>query len=601
MDGPANKIQAGSFLGSGEMNIKKIFSLMTSLAILTSSVMSAHAAEVTSSGEESSVPVTLTVSQAQFNVTLPTGLPVHVATDGTVTTADNVSIANNSVAPIEVKEVSVETANGWTLDNFASDFTRKKVGTKEFGMQMQNSNVGANGSYDASALGVIGGNSQLPLIYDAKVAAQKNAVSDETMANVVFTVAWTDKEPTEQPEQPDPSGTKHTITIKTEGVEHGIINGSSSLQTDDSGKITKLPETTPDEGYELDKWIDTNTGNTVNIGDSLSGDVTITPVFREKGNTHTVTIQTEGIEHGTVNALTPVKTDSSGKITSLPEATPDPGYVFDGWKDNEGNTYNEGDTIDKDVTLTPVFAPAGEPYKLTSDDKDMLLSNYMDESGVLDIPATIEKNGTRYKVTEIDGEQFNGEGYVGIFSSNTAIKSVKLPSTLSKIGSRAFNFCTNITSVTIPDSVTAIGDGAFEGCTGLGGITIPNSVTDMGRGVFIGCSGLTDVTIPYGLTAINTCTFQGCTGLTSVTIPDSVTTIKMSAFNECTNLRNITIPNSVTSIEDAAFEYCEGLESITIPDGVNSIGSAAFNGVKHIEYHGSLAVPENHWGALAAN
>ena len=71
--------------------------------------------------------------------------------------------------------------------------------------------------------------------------------------------------------------------------------------------------------------------------------------------------------------------------------------------------------------------------------------------------------------------------------------SYTIPSSVTSIGSWAFENCTGLTSITIPNSVTRIGDGAFWSCTGLRSITISNSVTRIGSDAFFYCTGLKDV------------------------------------------------------------------------------------------------------------
>ena len=70
-------------------------------------------------------------------------------------------------------------------------------------------------------------------------------------------------------------------------------------------------------------------------------------------------------------------------------------------------------------------------------------------------------------------------------------------------------------------------------------ITIPSSVTSIGSGAFQDCTALTSVTIPSGVTSIGSLAFNGCTALTSITIPSSVTSIVSGAFQGCTNLTDI--------------------------------------------------------------
>ena len=163
------------------------------------------------------------------------------------------------------------------------------------------------------------------------------------------------------------------------------------------------------------------------------------------------------------------------------------------------------------------------------------------------------------------------------FSFDTALTTITIPNSVTRIGDLAFYSCSGLTSVTIPNSVTQIGGGAFCECTGLTSVTIPNSVTQIEGSIFYGCTGLTSITIPNSVTQIGSAAFSGCTGLISVTIPNSVTSIGDEAFNGCTGLTSVTIPNSVDSIGNHAFFGCTGLTSVTIGNSVTSIGYCAFS------------------------
>ena len=168
--------------------------------------------------------------------------------------------------------------------------------------------------------------------------------------------------------------------------------------------------------------------------------------------------------------------------------------------------------------------------------------------------------------------------------------------TVTSIGG-AFWGCTGLTSITIPDSVMSIGNGAFCDCTRLTSITIPDSVTSIGVFAFSSCSGLTSVTIGSGVTSIGSSAFDSCSGLTSVTIPDGVTSIGSSAFSSCSGLTSVTIGSGVTSIGGWAFRGCTRLTSITIPDSVTSIGYWAFKdctALTEITFLGT----EEEWNAI---
>lgn len=75
-------------------------------------------------------------------------------------------------------------------------------------------------------------------------------------------------------------------------------------------------------------------------------------------------------------------------------------------------------------------------------------------------------------IEEIPSEMFRG--YMGI-------EKINFPTTLKKIGDRAFAWYDedtrmNIGDLYIPDSVTEIGEGAFEGCEKLGDVHMPKSL-----------------------------------------------------------------------------------------------------------------------------
>ena len=154
----------------------------------------------------------------------------------------------------------------------------------------------------------------------------------------------------------------------------------------------------------------------------------------------------------------------------------------------------------------------------------------------IEIPETVEIDGTTYTVTAIDDA--------------------------------AFSYCNKLKSVVIPNTVTDIGNQAFSDCGNLTSVTLPNSITSIGRETFAN-SGLTSIEIPRGVTSIGRYAFSKC-HLTSVAIPTTATTIEYEAFGECADLQTVIIPNSVTSIAEYAFINCNNLtiycEADTAPE-----------------------------------
>lgn len=213
--------------------------------------------------------------------------------------------------------------------------------------------------------------------------------------------------------------------------------------------------------------------------------------------------------------------------------------------------------------------------------------------------------------------------YIGssAFDGCLNLTSITIPDNVKEIGSEAFSGCSDLTSVDIGNGVTLISHRAFQYCSNLSSIYIPSNVTWIGDAVFSWCSSLVSIkvsednevfdsrdncnaiigyntllagcngtTIPNGIEAIGVAALQNLSSLTSVTIPDGVQRIGGYAFANCPNLTSISLPESVTLIDYEAFEGCHNLTSIVIPSKVESIGVAAFSGCSSLP---SVTIPSS--------
>ena len=200
------------------------------------------------------------------------------------------------------------------------------------------------------------------------------------------------------------------------------------------------------------------------------------------------------------------------------------------------------------------------------------------------------------------------------FSNNSSLRSIKLGSGVTSIGTFAFESCINLTSVTMSDSITRIEEYTFLNCSGLTNITIGSGITYVGYDAFDSCTSLpveggiryadtclvdvvdetqTSYTIKNNTRVICNDAFRFCYSLTSITIPNSVTYID-SAFYGCSGLTSVIIGNSVTSIDDGAFENCRSLANITsLATTAPTIDSDTFRNVKS---GGTLYVPQGSSG-----
>ena len=199
-------------------NANKILSLVLALSLCMCMGVTAFAAEIDTSGGAGSTPVSLSStddgtlggdpSATALRVTVPTALPMAMNQDGDVTTATDCKIVNNSFGAVRVASVTITAADDWSLTAFGdkSILAGEKVDSNQIGfaisigggdmMATDNSNEDTQALISAPIAGCFmtgvgnqNGNS-VAVNYDAIVTPLSNAVTNATVANVVFIVEW---------------------------------------------------------------------------------------------------------------------------------------------------------------------------------------------------------------------------------------------------------------------------------------------------------------------------------------------------------------------------------------------------------------------------
>ena len=260
-------------------------------------------------------------------------------------------------------------------------------------------------------------------------------------------------------------------------------------------------------------------------------------------------------------------------------------------------------------------------YSVNADGVSVTLTGHVDgynATGALNIPESVNYQGTDYAVTNIGNSAFLYYFY---------LTSLSLPNSLITIEDGAFAYCSGFTGdLIIPNSVVTIGPSAFFTCYSFDGdLVIGNSVTTIGEYAFDDCNGMHGVlNIPgnvttIGIDAFRYCAFNGInvdaanpvfdsrdncnaiirtsnnelvTGCVNTVIPTSVTAIGENAFCGLDALTSIDIPNSITSIGAGAFSFCFHLTGdLTIPNSVETIGAGAF--FQCSGFDGTLTIGEN--------
>lgn len=165
-----------------------------------------------------------------------------------------------------------------------------------------------------------------------------------------------------------------------------------------------------------------------------------------------------------------------------------------------------------------------------------------------------------------------------MFTAQSQMTSVLLPSKLQTIGIGSFSGCSSLQEIILPNTLSYIDYGAFRYCTSLQTITIPDNVYYLGSEAFNGCTNLKTAVIGNGVRMLNGYTFYMCTSLESIVIGNSVTSIGQNDLARCSSLTSVTFGNSLTSIGSDAFWECTALKTLEFPDSLTNITSGAFSG-----------------------
>lgn len=156
----------------------------------------------------------------------------------------------------------------------------------------------------------------------------------------------------------------------------------------------------------------------------------------------------------------------------------------------------------------------------------------------------------------------------GVFSCCHSLKSITLPSTIEKIGMKAFLNCKNLEKIELSNTLRIIGESAFSGCESLVNFEIPPFVNKIEERAFRRCANLKRIKIPSGVRLISSYTFAECKNLIEIELHDSITALYDCAFRDC-GLRSLIIPSSVSFIGVFCFNNCTYLSNLIFEDGEN--------------------------------
>lgn len=190
----------------------------------------------------------------------------------------------------------------------------------------------------------------------------------------------------------------------------------------------------------------------------------------------------------------------------------------------------------------------------------------------------------------------------------SSLETVHFPSTLTRIGSSAFQYCSNLTSLTYQGSASEWG--AVEigrhntplylysvACQEDGNADPRPEEGKIGENVTFSLNHLTGELTVSGAGAWGSPAFEYEDAVRSVTLENGVTEIGDYAFSGCANLEEVSICSSLNRIGEHSFSGCYRLSTVEIPASVNAIGIGAFDecySLDDIVYGGTKA----EWTAL---
>ena len=194
--------------------------------------------------------------------------------------------------------------------------------------------------------------------------------------------------------------------------------------------------------------------------------------------------------------------------------------------------------------------------------KDIVIPDYVTYKGqkypVRDMRAELFRNTTIKSVklpatlTEIANAAFR----------ETPITEIVIPASVKIVQGSAFYGCKNLAKVVFEGDAMQELHGCFQKCTALRSIKLPSSVGLMSYDMFEGCTALAEVVLPTNLKEVYQTMFKGCKALKTINIPSSVTKIGAQAFAE-SGITSLDISH-VREFGGFCFLNCKALKTVKL-------------------------------------
>lgn len=183
-----------------------------------------------------------------------------------------------------------------------------------------------------------------------------------------------------------------------------------------------------------------------------------------------------------------------------------------------------------------------------------------------------------------------------LFQNHQTIQYVVLPNSLTSLGERIFDQCTNLAAVVLPENLTSVGSLAFYYCQNFELYDFPETFEEIGSYAFAGIklgnvklakkvklapgafqwSSIANLEMPMPSDSIPDSAFEGCKNLEKVSIGEGLKYIGASAF-KFTNIKEANFPSSLQEVSTHAFDGAPFINKIEPEGGIRYIGKIAYD------------------------
>jgi len=193
------------------------------------------------------------------------------------------------------------------------------------------------------------------------------------------------------------------------------------------------------------------------------------------------------------------------------------------------------------------------------------------EGGNQTVPANVVRARIDPKCRRIEKEAFVGRAFLrevefseglveiceGAFRGCEWLQYIITPSTLKRIGARAFYECMNMRYAKLNERLVTISHKAFSECYALKYMHLPSTVSQLYSRVFANCCELRKVSLGQALKKVFKGTFEGCNKLELIVKPEK-TVLVAGAVPESTTIDSANYKEASKAVFDKVEEVIAG-------------------------------------------